>query len=300
MVFKNEDTFQTFLDLNQENRFHSLYEKAVNLVSSEFGKTYPVIIDGKKIYTSETMIRTSPTDRRIILGYIHKGNSTHAKKAIQAANNAFEKWSIIDYKKRVKLFRKIGVIMKRRKFELSAWLTFENGKNRYESIADIDEAIDFIRYYSDEMEKNKGFITRKLGSSNEQNTSTMKPYGVWAVIAPFNFPAAILVGMSVGALITGNTVIIKPASDTPIIGYKIVEIMLEAGIPNGVINLVPGSGAEIGKTIIESKEVAGIVFTGSREIGYRLMSESTKTKPRPVIAELGGKNATIEIGRAHV
>ncbi|HEY9398682.1 MAG TPA: aldehyde dehydrogenase family protein [Nitrososphaeraceae archaeon] len=300
MVFKNEDTFKTFLDLNQENRFHSLYEKAVNLVSSEFGKTYPVIIDGKKICTSETMIRTSPTDRRIILGYIHKGNSTHAKKAIQVANNAFEKWSIIDYKKRVKLFRKIGVIMKRRKFELSAWLTFENGKNRYESIADMDEAIDFIMYYSDEMEKNKGFVTRKLGSSNEQNTSTMKPYGVWAVIAPFNFPAAILVGMSVGALITGNTVIIKPASDTPIIGYKIVEIMIEAGIPNGVINLVPGSGAEIGKTIIESKEVAGIVFTGSREIGYRLMSESTKTKPRPVIAELGGKNATIVTDTANL
>ena len=222
-----------------------------------------------------------------------KANSTHVKKAIQAAMNAFENWSIIDYKKRVKLFRKIGTTIKKRKFELSAWLTFENGKNRYESIADIDEAIDFIMYYSDEMERNNGFVTRKLRSSNEQNTSMMKPYGVRAVIAPFNFPAAILVGMSVGSLITGNTVIIKPASDTPIIGYKIVEIMIEAGVPNGVINFVPGSGAEIGKTIIESKEVAGIVFTGSREVGYRLMSESSKTKPRPVIAELGGKNATI-------
>lgn len=289
MAFKNEDTFQTFLDRSQENRFHSRYEKAVNLVSSEFGKTYPVIIDGKKIYTSESMIRTSPTDRRIILGYMSKANSTHAKKAIQAAMNAFENWSIIDYKKRVKLFRKIGNIIKKRKFELSAWLTFENGKNRYESIADIDEAIDFIMYYSDEMERNNGFVTKKLQSSNEQNTSMMKPYGVWAVIAPFNFPAAILVGMSIGAVITGNTVIIKPASDTPIIGYKIVEIMIEAGVPNGVINFVPGSGAEIGKTIIESKDVAGIVFTGSREVGYRLMNESSKTKPRPVIAELGGK-----------
>jgi 1-pyrroline-5-carboxylate dehydrogenase len=300
MVFKNEDTFQTFLDLGQENRFHSLYGRAVNLVSSEFGKTYPVIIDGKKIYTSETMIRTSPTDTRIILGHTCKGNSAHAKEAIHAANNAFEKWSMIDYKKRVKLFRKIGAIFKRRKFELSAWLTFENGKNRYESVADIDEAIDFVMYYSDEMEKNKGFISRKLVTSNEQNTSTMKPYGVWGVIAPFNFPAAILVGMSIGALITGNTIIIKPASDTPIIGYKIVEIMMEAGIPNGVINFVPGSGAEIGKAIIDSKEVAGIVFTGSREVGFRLMSESTKTRPRPVIAELGGKNATIVTDTANL
>lgn len=300
MVFKNEDTFQTFLDRKQENQFHNLYEKAVNLVSSEFGRTYHVIINGKKVSTSQIMIRTSPADRRIILGYMQKGNSTHAKKAIHAAMEAFEEWSTIDYKKRVKLFRKIGTILKKRKFELSAWLTFENGKNRYESIADIDEAIDFIMYYSDEMEKNNGFVTKKSESSNEQNTSIMKPYGVWAIIAPFNFPAAILVGMSAGALITGNTVIVKPASDTPIIGYKIVEIMIEAGIPNGVINFVPGSGVEIGKTIIDSNEIAGVVFTGSREVGYRLMSESKKTKPRPVIAELGGKNATIVTDTANL
>ncbi|TLX85401.1 MAG: aldehyde dehydrogenase family protein [Thaumarchaeota archaeon] len=300
MVFKNEDTFQTFLDRNEENQFHNLYEKAVNLVSSQFGRTYLVIINGKKVSTSQIMIRTSPADRRIILGYMQKGNSTHAKKAIHAAMEAFEEWSTIDYKKRVKLFRKIGTILKKRKFELSAWLTFENGKNRYESIADIDEAIDFVMYYSDEMEKNNGFVTKKSESSNELNTNIMKPYGVWAIIAPFNFPAAILVGMSAGALITGNTVIVKPASDTPIIGYKIVEIMIEAGIPNGVINFVPGSGVEIGKTIIDSNEIAGVVFTGSREVGYRLMSESKKTKPRPVIAELGGKNATIVTDTANL
>lgn len=300
MVFKNEDTLQTFLDANQEYRFHKLYDNAIDQVSSEFGKTYPILIDGKRISTSQTMIRSSPTDRRLTLGYIVKGNSTHAKKAIQAAGIAFEKWSMMDYRKRVKLFRKIGAIMKRRKFELAAWLTFENGKNRYESIADIDEAIDFIMFYSDEMLKNNGFVTRKGSSKNEQNTSIMKPYGVWAVIAPFNFPAAILVGMSVGALITGNTVVIKPASDTPIIGYKIVQIMIEAGIPNGVINFVPGSGAEIGKIIIESKDVAGIVFTGSREVGYMLMSESSKTKARPIIAELGGKNATIVTDTANL
>lgn len=300
MVFKNEDTLQTFLDANQEYRFHKLYDNAINQVSSEFGKTYPILIDGKRISTSQTMIRSSPTDIRLTLGYIVKGNSTHAKKAIHAASIAFEKWSMMDYRKRVKLFRKIGAILKRRKFELAAWLTFENGKNRYESIADIDEAIDFIMFYSDEMQKNNGFVTRKGSSKNEQNTSIMKPYGVWAVIAPFNFPAAILVGMSVGALITGNTVVIKPASDTPIIGYKIVQIMIEAGIPNGVINFVPGSGAEIGKVIIESKDVSGIVFTGSREVGYMLMSESSKTKARPIIAELGGKNATIVTDTANL
>jgi len=300
MVFKNEDTLQTFLDANQEYRFHELYDNATSLVSSEFGRTYPILINGKRIHTSQTIIRSSPADRRVTLGYVMKGNSIHAKNAIQAASNAFEKWSMMDYRKRIQLFRKIGAVMKRRKFELAAWLTFENGKNRYEAIADIDEAIDFIMFYSDEMQKNNGFVTRKVSSSNEQNKSIMKPYGVWAVIAPFNFPAAILVGMSVGALITGNTVVIKPASDTPIIGYKIVQIMIEAGIPDGVINFVPGSGTEIGKTIIESKNVAGIVFTGSREVGYMLMSESSKIKPRPIIAELGGKNATIVTDTANL
>src|SRR4029079_8730030 len=193
MVFKNEDTFQNFLQNNQEYRFHKLYEKAINSVSTEFGKTYPVIINGKKIYTSKTMIQISPTDKRITLGQMSKGNSKHAKQAIQAASKAFEKWSSVNYKEKVKLFRRIASDMKRRKFELSAWLTFENGKNRYEAMADIDEAIDFIIYYSDEIEKNRGFVVKKSTISDEQNTSVMRPYGVWAVIAPFNFPAAILV-----------------------------------------------------------------------------------------------------------
>ena len=292
MVFKNEDTFQTFVSRNRESQFHKLYDKSVNLVSHQLGRTYYVIINGKKVSTSQLEKHTSPTDRTITLGYIHKGKSRHAKRAIDAAMNAFEEWSSTDYKKRVRLFRKITNAMRKRKFELAAWLTLENGKNRYESMADIDEAIDFIEYYSDEMEKNMGYV-RESSRLNEHNTSVMRPYGVWAIIAPFNFPAAILVGMSVGALITGNTVVIKPASDTPIIGYKIVEIMNEVGIPNGVINFIPGSGIDIGKTIIDSKAVAGIVFTGSREVGYRIMSESSMKRPRPVIAELGGKNATI-------
>ena len=123
--------------------------------------------------------------------------------------------------------------MIRRKFELAAWISYENGKNRYEAIGDVDEAIDFIRYYSKEMEKNNGFIVQtKSAYPNEKNKSVMKPYGVWGVIAPFNFPAAILVGMSIGALITGNTIILKPASDAPIIGYKFAEIMKEAGLPD--------------------------------------------------------------------
>src|SRR6185312_6713014 len=128
MVFKNEDTFQNFVKNNQEDRFHKLYDRAVDLVSTEFGTTYPVIINSKKIITSKTMTRTSPTDKRIILGQISKGNSIHAKRAIQAASKAFEKWSSVDYKDRVNLFRRIASDMRRRKFELSAWLTLKKVK----------------------------------------------------------------------------------------------------------------------------------------------------------------------------
>ena len=177
--------------------------------------------------------------------------------------------------------------MSNRKFELSAWLSFENGKNRYESVADIDEAIDFIRYYSYVMESNNGF-TMQTNSAfpNEKSTSVMRPFGVWGIIAPFNFPAAILVGMSIGALITGNTIVLKPSSDAPIIGYKFAKIMKEAGLPDGVLNFITGSGSKIGQTMINSKDVGGIVFTGSRETGHKITKEFNKVKLRPVIAEL--------------
>ena len=194
-----------------------------------------------------------------------------------------------------------GDLISKRKFELGAWISYENGKNRYEAIADVDEAIDFIRYYSEEMDRNSGFIIRtKDADTNERSKSLMKPYGVWAVIAPFNFPFAILVGMSIAALITGNTVILKPASDTPIIGTLFVEIMKEAGLPDGVLNLVTGSGRKIGKAIIASHDVAGIVFTGSKMAGYKIMEQSRTIRPRPIIAELGGKNPVVVTENADI
>ena len=144
------------------------------------------------------------------------------------------------------------------------------------------------------MEKNNGFrVQTKSAYPNEKSKSVMKPYGVWGVISPFNFPIAILVGMSIGGLITGNTIILKPSSDAPVIGYKFAEIMKEAGLPAGVLNFITGSGSKIGKAIVDSEDVAGIVFTGSREIGYRITKEFSKVKPRLVIAELGGKNPVI-------
>lgn len=301
MIFENEYTFKKYLRSNKERVFHDNYEKAIKDIKTQFGKKYSMIINGKDFKSSQTFIDTSPIDKRIRLGYIPAATTKHVRMAIEAAKIAFEKWGKTDYKSRIDICYIAADIISKRKFELAAWISYENGKNRYEAIADVDEAIDFVRYYAKEMERNKGFIIQtKNADTNERSKSVMKPYGVWAVISPFNFPFAILAGMSIAVLATGNTVVLKPASDTPIIGSIFVEILKEAGLPDGVLNLVTGSGGKIGKTIVASYDVAGIVFTGSKIVGRKIMEESNTVIRRPVIAELGGKNPAIVTENADV
>jgi 1-pyrroline-5-carboxylate dehydrogenase len=301
MRFENEHTLKKHLKSHEEKAFHESYESAIKNVKSQFGKKYSMMINGKNVISSETFVDISPIDKRIKLGYFSMATTKHVQMAIKAAKTAFEKWRKIGYKSPIHICNAAADLISKRKFELAAWISYENGKNRYEAIADVDEAIDFIRYYSEEMDRNSGFIIRtKDADTNERSKSLMKPYGVWAVIAPFNFPFAILVGMSIAALITGNTVILKPASDTPIIGTLFVEIMKEAGLPDGVLNLVTGSGRKIGKAIIASHDVAGIVFTGSKMAGYKIMEQSSTIRPRPIIAELGGKNPVVVTENADI
>lgn len=293
-MFENEHTFRRFMTERAEGQFHDRYERALEEVRREFGRKYSMIIGGKGVRTPSTAAQTSPIDIRLVLGHLPVGGAIHAKQAIAAAKKAFESWGRTSYKERVRVCRSASDIMTQRKFELAAWVSYENGKNRYEAIADIDEAIDFLRYYSEEMERSEGFeIAMKSAQPGEKSRSVMKPRGVWGVIAPFNFPAAILVGMSAGAIITGNTVVVKPSSNTPIIAYKFAEIFSQAGLPDGVFNLVIGPGGKVGGELVGNKDVAGIVFTGSREVGYGMAQEFSRVRPRPLIAELGGKNPAI-------
>ena len=295
MNFTNEQTYENYIKKNQETIFNKKFDNAIQSLKKGFGNIdYPVIIDNEKIYTKDKYKHTSPIDRRIVIGYVSKVTNELINKAIESSFQTFIKWSKFDYRNRVKILKKAVNAMRERKFELAALLTFENGKNRYEAIADIDEAIDFINYYCMEMINNNGFIiTNKAKEKSEKNISVMKPYGVWGIISPFNFPAAIYVGMSIGAIITGNTAIVKPASNTPIIGFKILEIMIDSGLPPGVLNYITGDAHTIGKIIINSNKISGIVFTGSKEVGYNIFQNSSTIKPRPIIAELGGKNPTI-------
>jgi 1-pyrroline-5-carboxylate dehydrogenase len=301
--FENEHTVRKFIVSKGEEEFHNRYSEAVIDIKSQFGRKYTMIIDGEDVKSAKTFVDTSPIDTRIILGHFPNGNPGHVRAAIKAAKRSFiEEWGKTDYKYRIQICKDAADIIANRKFELAAWVSYENGKNRYEAIADVDEAIDFIRYYSEVIQRNSGFtVETNKAEPNEESKSVMKPYGVWGVITPFNFPAAILVGMSIGALITGNTVVLKPASDTPITGYLFAKIMKEAGLPDGALNLVTGSGDIIGKAIVENKDIAGIVFTGSKEVGYKMIKEyNNKANPRPIIAEMGGKNPVIVTENADI
>ncbi|MCP8323645.1 MAG: aldehyde dehydrogenase family protein [Candidatus Methylarchaceae archaeon HK02M2] len=301
MTFEHENTWFKALNSGKVEDFHRKYEEALKKIKNEFGKRYPHIIDGKEVFSEGEFPDTSPSDIKLVLGYFQKGTREDARNAIMAAKKAFPLWSSMPYYDRVKIFKKVGDISSERKFELAALMSIENGKNRFEAMADIDEGIDYMRFYSEEMEINKGYDNQmNKAFPNEQSKSVMKPYGVWGVISPFNFPFAIALGMSSGALITGNTAVFKPSSDTPLLGFKICEILHEAGLPNGVFNYVSGAGEVVGAELVENLDVSGIVFTGSKDVGFSSYRSFNDKYPRPFIAEMGGKNPTIVTSKANL
>jgi 1-pyrroline-5-carboxylate dehydrogenase len=294
MVFRNERTWQNAVEAGKEEEFHQAYEAAVDKVRQEFGRKHPMFIDGKEVVARETFKDTSPSDTKLVLGLFQKGTRDHAKRAIAAARKAFPSWSATHYEKRVEIFRRAADLVSERKFHLSALMSFENGKNRYEAMADVDEMADLIRWYAEEMERNHGY-EYEMGRflPGERTRSVLKPYGVWAVVAPFNFPAAIAAGMSAGAVITGNTAVFKPASDTPFMGLKVYETFRQAGVPPGAFHYVTGPGPTVGRELVENPGVDGFVFTGSRDVGLEAFRSFSESFPKPIITELGGKNPAI-------
>ncbi|MGC8649283.1 MAG: aldehyde dehydrogenase family protein [Candidatus Micrarchaeia archaeon] len=310
--FENEFTYRKFLEAGKENEFDRLFEEAVeNVKKTIFGKTYSMYLGGKEVFSDQKFTEKSPIDGTII-GYFQKGTREHARLAIKEARIAEEAWSKTNYKERSAIFRKAADIFSKNKFMLGAILSYENGKSRYESIGEVDEAIDFMRYYADELEANKGYLRKTVikestakvnaGFQGAPSTSTekivirMQPFGVFGVLAPFNFPLSISVGMSTGAMITGNTVIFKPSSDnmTMLTGLKIYELLTEAGLPAGVFNYLTGPGSEVGDELVISKDVDGIVFTGSRLVGTKMITKAYSLGLQKMfVVEMGGKNPAI-------
>jgi 1-pyrroline-5-carboxylate dehydrogenase len=309
MTFKNEDTFSMGKD--KVNRY---FKEALRRVEKDLGKHYPMYIAGEQAFSDEEVETVSPIDRRVVMGYFQKGKVEHARAAVQAAKEAFYGgWRDYDWKERLKIFEKAASILRRKKFEVAAILSYENGKNRGESIGEVDEAIDFLMLYPQLVRQNNGLIIDRgtyislkketeLGhqgarSEGERVKIISKPYGVWAVIAPFNFPISISTGMCTAAMITGNTVVFKPSfgdNPTPLTGIKMYEVFTEAGLPKGVLNYISGSGSEVGKELTGNPDVKGIAFTGSRAVGLDILRKTAGFNiPKQVVAEMGSKNPAI-------
>jgi 1-pyrroline-5-carboxylate dehydrogenase len=271
------------------------YDKAVAQVRNKLGSRFTMYINGEEwASTGEEMFHPSPVDTRIVVSYFPKGSRDDAKSAISAARDAFPNWSVVPYQSRIRILRKAADLMIDWRYDLSAWMAFEVGKNRAESLAEINESAELIRYYCSQMEGNKGFH-KKLESPgpNQETYSILRPYGVWAVIAPWNFPSSLATGMAAGVLVAGNTVVFKPSSESPVLGHELCRALIEAGIPRGVFNFVTGPGGTVGAELQENPGVDGLVFTGSKEVGMNVYHGFAKNFPKPVITEMGGKNPAI-------
>jgi 1-pyrroline-5-carboxylate dehydrogenase len=283
----------------QVERMHAAFDEALVEARSMMGKTYPMIINGEERTSPKTFEATSPTDRSIVLGHFPSGTARDVDDAVAAAKAAYPAWSGRPYGERVEIMRKAAALIRERKFLLSALLIIECGKNRAEAIGEVEEGADLIDEYANQLEANKGF-QRPMASLDprEQNQSLLRPFGVWAVLAPFNFPHALSAGMSSGALVAGNTVVFKPASATPLAGYELARCYLDAGVPAGAFNFITGSGSEVGARLALHEHVDGVIFTGSKEVGLDLFKRFSTDFPKPCITEMGGKNPAIVTARA--
>jgi len=284
----------------QLNELHRALDDAIAAAPSTFGRTYDLWINGEAVRADEQFEDRSPIDTSILIGRFQQGTREHVRRAIAAARSAYPAWAARPWNERTLLVEKIADGIRTHRWELSALMGYEAGKNRLECVGDIEEAADLISYYCDQIERHQGFV-EPMGAlgPGEENVSVMRPYGVWAVISPFNFPMALAAGPAGGALVSGNTVVFKPASATPLIGEKLYEIVAEAGLPNGVFNFITGPGSTAGQELIDNAGIDGIVFTGSKEVGLKLMRENAaRPVPRPLIVEMGGKNPAIVTGSA--
>jgi len=277
---------------------HTQFDKALAAHKARLGQEYGMLIDGKDVFTPEKFEDRTPTNTDVVLAIFQKGSETDAQAALAAARKAFPLWSHMKWQDRVALLRKAAAEIDRRIYEIGAAMAMEVGKNRMEALGDVAETADLIRYACTQMEKNNGYLVEMgrdpLVGYTSINYSILRPYGVWLVISPFNFPGALTGGPTGAALVAGNTVVMKPATDTPWTARLLAECFRSAGLPDGVVNYVTGPGRTLGQALIDSPEVDGVTFTGSFDVGMGIYRSFANGKfVRPIILELGGKNPTI-------
>ena len=274
---------------------HQLYDEAVEQAKADFGKNYPLFINGEERFTEKIFEKRSPINLDWVMGTFQYGTEKDANDAVAAAKAAFPAWSGRSWQERVAIMRQAADLISERLFYMGANMSLEIGKNRLEALGDVEETADLIRYNCDAIEKNNNFNYKLLSESDKHhNRSVLKPHGVWLVISPFNFPGALAGGPAGAALVAGNTVVLKPATDTPLTAWFLTECFRDAGVPAGVFNFVTGSGRVVGQALLDNPAIAGVTFTGSYDVGMHILRQYASGQyPRPVIAEMGGKNPTI-------
>src|SRR6266542_1818112 len=280
---------------------HQAFDAALSYELKKIGRVHALYMRRQKKKAKTGLFKdTSPADSRIVLGEFQSGGREETRQAIEAAQAAVPDWRELGWQQRVAFLRKAAELINERRFRLAALLSLEVGKNRFEAISEVAESIDLIHYYCRQIEAHHGYVIPMGGTGKEQTKSVLRPYGVWAVVSPFNFPLALATGMVAGALLAGNTVVFKPASDTPLAGVLLHEILQEAGLPVGVANLVTGPGSTVGEELVANPEVDGFIFTGSKAVGLEILRRFNQSRLRPCIVEMGGKNPTIVMPSANL
>jgi 1-pyrroline-5-carboxylate dehydrogenase len=274
---------------------------AIEQVRAELGREYPLVINGEHITTDKKFESINPAEKSQVVGVFSDADADSENltgKAIEAATNAFKLWQRVSPADRAEYLFKAAEIIRNRKHYFSAWMVFETGKTWAEADGDTAEAIDFLEFYGREMLKWAGHQPVTASPLPENNSFEYIPLGVGAIIPPWNFPLAIMAGMTMAAVVCGNTTVLKPSPDAPTIAYKFMEVLEEVGLPAGVVNFVPGAGTAVGEHLVASPKIRFISFTGSKTVGLHIYEEAAKTRPgqkwmKRVVAEMGGKDAII-------
>ena len=290
--FQNE----TFVDFTNE-RNAAVMREAIANAESQFGREYPVIIGGKRYTTGDMLTSVNPSNYEEVIGLVHKANVELADKAIEAATDAFQEWKNVPPEVRARYLLKVASLLRKHKPEFTALIVLEVGKSWAEADGDVAETIDFAEFYAREMIRHnrEQELTPLAG---EQNEMFYMPLGVGVVIPPWNFPLALLGGMTLASVVSGNTVVLKPSSESPVVSARFVELLEEASLPPGVVNFVPGSGAKIGDYLVGNPRTRFIAFTGSKEVGLHINELAAKTAEgqrwiKRVVSEMGGKDTIV-------
>jgi 1-pyrroline-5-carboxylate dehydrogenase len=299
MAFKL--TYSTMFDPPEE--LHARFEAALAVARAGLGENHALHVDGADVKAAQSYEKRSPADARILLGRFPLADAADVDRAMRAAQRAYASWRFTPLAERVRLAQRTAALIEERVYQVAAVLALEVGKNRMEALGEAQETADFFAGYASELERNAGYQHAlpddPLPGFRSRNRSVLKPYGVWGVITPFNFPLALAGGPVAAALVTGNTVVLKGASDTPWAGRLLAGCIRDAGYPPGVFNYLTGRGDVTGEALVAHEHLAGLTFTGSHPVGMGLLRRMAGgAYPRPCIAEMGGKNACVVTARA--